>query len=208
MSCYYLLKIVEWVCCWVSLLVSTEVNIRQQHRALHMPESILWIQPPFTEDGSATSGVARALPGGRAAHPEDQNDEENEEHLKKMRETTGKLGNRGNVLSCPPESERLATTLGATVLLYHVLWWRWHEDTLLKIVTVITENITAKQNLQTFYELGLYFKLWQYEMSQSLHHISMQSYTFTFQNVTYRMIFFQTFYQCVLFINTDQEDHY
>ena len=29
------------------------------------------------------SGVARAFPGGRAAHPEDQNEEENEENLRK-----------------------------------------------------------------------------------------------------------------------------
>ena len=29
------------------------------------------------------SGVARAFPGGQAGHPEDQNEEENEEYLRK-----------------------------------------------------------------------------------------------------------------------------
>ena len=43
----------------------------------------------MTDSGS---GVARAFPGGQAAHPEDQNEEENEERLirGKRREHTGK----------------------------------------------------------------------------------------------------------------------
>ena len=32
---------------------------------------------------TGSSGVARAFPGGRAAHPEDQNEEENKENLRK-----------------------------------------------------------------------------------------------------------------------------
>ena len=62
-----------------------------------------------------TSGVARAFPGGRP-HPEDQNEEENEENLRKqMRETTGKLSKIEEVfLSCPPWSERLAVALNIT----------------------------------------------------------------------------------------------
>ena len=35
------------------------------------------------EGNCLASGVARAFPGGRAAHPEDQNEEENEEKLRK-----------------------------------------------------------------------------------------------------------------------------
>ena len=31
---------------------------------------------------AVASGVARAFPGGRAAHPENQNEEENEENLR------------------------------------------------------------------------------------------------------------------------------
>ena len=38
----------------------------------------------------ANSGVARAFPGGQAAHSEDQNEEENEENLRKNEGTTGK----------------------------------------------------------------------------------------------------------------------
>ena len=33
---------------------------------------------PTSSDYSDTSGVARAFPGGRLAHPEGQNEEENE----------------------------------------------------------------------------------------------------------------------------------
>ena len=41
------------------------------------------------------SGVARPFPGGRLAHPEVQNEEENEEKLRKM------MKNWGNVLILP-----------------------------------------------------------------------------------------------------------
>ena len=37
------------------------------------------------------SGVARAFPGGRAAHPEDQNEEENEEKLRKNERSYRKM---------------------------------------------------------------------------------------------------------------------
>ena len=61
----------------------------------------------------ALSGVARTFPVGRAAHPKDQNEEENEENLRqKMRETTGKSGKMEKMFfSCPPGSESLATAL-------------------------------------------------------------------------------------------------
>ena len=36
------------------------------------------------------SGIARAFLGGRAAHPEDQNEEENEENLRKKIQENGK----------------------------------------------------------------------------------------------------------------------
>ena len=38
-----------------------------------------------------TSGIARTFPGGRAAHPEDQNEEENEENLRKHERTYMKM---------------------------------------------------------------------------------------------------------------------
>ena len=37
------------------------------------------------------SGVARAFPGGRSAHPEDQNEEENEERLRKNERSYKKM---------------------------------------------------------------------------------------------------------------------
>ena len=37
------------------------------------------------------SGVARAFPDGQAAHPEDQNEEENEENLRKNGRTYRKM---------------------------------------------------------------------------------------------------------------------
>ena len=37
------------------------------------------------------SGVARAFRGGRVAHPEDQNEEENEENLRKNERNYGKM---------------------------------------------------------------------------------------------------------------------
>ena len=38
-----------------------------------------------------TSGVARAFPGGQLAHPEGQNEEENEKSLRKSQKTWSKL---------------------------------------------------------------------------------------------------------------------
>ena len=38
-----------------------------------------------------TSGVARAFPGGRLAHPEGQNEEENEKHLRKSKKNWSKF---------------------------------------------------------------------------------------------------------------------
>ena len=58
------------------------------------------------------SGVARAFPGGRAAHPEDQNEEENEGNLRKNERNYRKMSkNEEMLLSCPSGSVRLATTL-------------------------------------------------------------------------------------------------
>ena len=39
-----------------------------------------------------SSGVARAFPGGRAAHPEDQDEEENEENVRKNERNYRKMG--------------------------------------------------------------------------------------------------------------------
>ena len=38
-----------------------------------------------------SSGVARAFPGGRLAHPEGQNEEENEKSLRKSKKTLSKF---------------------------------------------------------------------------------------------------------------------
>ena len=61
---------------------------------------------------SLSSGVARAFPGGRVAHPEVQNEEENEEKLRKNEGKYRKIRKiEETFLSCPPGSERLATAL-------------------------------------------------------------------------------------------------
>ena len=60
----------------------------------------------------STSGVARAFPGGRVAHPEGQNEEENEKSLRKSKKNWSKFEEKmrkGN--SCPPGTVRLATAL-------------------------------------------------------------------------------------------------
>ena len=50
------------------------------------------------------SGVARAFPGGRAAHPEDQNEEENKENLRKNERTYRKMRKDwGNVPILPTQ---------------------------------------------------------------------------------------------------------
>ena len=68
------------------------------------------------------SGVARVFPGGRVAHPDDQNEEENEEIWGKIRDPTGKWGKIEEMfLSCPPGSERLATALTLN-------YWQGYEE--------------------------------------------------------------------------------
>ena len=58
------------------------------------------------------SGVARAFPGGRPAHPEPQIEEENEEKLRKdERKSRRKRKIEEMLLSCPPGVESLATPL-------------------------------------------------------------------------------------------------
>ena len=46
-----------------------------------VPTQIILEKPPWGE----ISGVARAFPGGRLAHPESQNEEENEKRLRKYK---------------------------------------------------------------------------------------------------------------------------
>ena len=41
-----------------------------------------------------SSGVARAFPGGRVAHPESQNEEENEKSLRKNKKKWSKFGEK------------------------------------------------------------------------------------------------------------------
>ena len=59
------------------------------------------------------SGVARAFPGGRHAHPEGQNEEENEKSLRKSKKTWSKFEEkmRKVELLAPPGTVRLAMTL-------------------------------------------------------------------------------------------------
>ena len=70
-----------------------------------------------------SSGVARAFLGGRVAHPEDQNEEENSEKLRKNeRKYRKKRKIEEMFLSCPPESVRLATAL----VFRHQKWRQMH----------------------------------------------------------------------------------
>ena len=97
---------------------------------------LFWQTEDVPKEPQLASGIARAFPGGRAAHPKDQNEEENEKKIKeKLREATGKWGKiKEIILSCPPGSERLATALQLAILntvdkrlsvghgIYHGVW--------------------------------------------------------------------------------------
>ena len=73
----------------------------------------------LSSNGTLVSGVARAFPGGRAAHPEDQNEEESNENLRKNEVNYRKMRKDwGMFLSCPTVSERLATAL--TLVIWQV----------------------------------------------------------------------------------------
>ena len=61
----------------------------------------------------SSSGVARAFPGGRLAHPEGQNEEENSKVWGKNDQNLRKKLGKWN--SCPPGTVRLATTLGSSM---------------------------------------------------------------------------------------------
>ena len=57
-----------------------------------------------------SSGIARAFPGGRLAHPEGQNEEENSKVWGKIYQNLRKKLGKWN--SCPPGTVRLAMALG------------------------------------------------------------------------------------------------
>ena len=62
----------------------------------------LW-QWQHQSDRIANSGVARTFPGGRLAHPESQNEEENKECLRKKKKNWWKFEEKwGKWNSCPP----------------------------------------------------------------------------------------------------------
>ena len=66
---------------------------------------------------AVASGVARAFPGGWVAHPESQNEEENEKSLRKNKKKWSKFGEKwGKWNSCPPGTVRLATALAVALL--------------------------------------------------------------------------------------------
>ena len=59
-----------------------------------------------------SSGVARAFPGGRRAHPEGQNEEESEQSLRKNKKNWSRFEEkRGKWKSCPPGTVTLPTAL-------------------------------------------------------------------------------------------------
>ena len=60
--------------------------------ALRSSDKHLLFQELYLCLGIAHSGVARAFPGGRAAHPEDKNEEENEESSRKNKKNYRKMG--------------------------------------------------------------------------------------------------------------------
>ena len=75
------------------------------------------------------SGVTRAFPGERLAHPEGQNEEENEKSLKSKNKLS-KFGAKklGKWNSCQPGTVRLATAL--------MILWSY-------IITIVLEYIKA-----------------------------------------------------------------
>ena len=65
---------------------------------------------------SALSGVARAFSGGRFANPEGQNEEENEQSMRKNKKNWPRFEEKwGKWNSCPPRTVRLAMALSALV---------------------------------------------------------------------------------------------
>ena len=53
-----------------------------------------------------TSGVARAFPGGQVAHPESQNEEENEKSLRKNKKKLSKFGEKMRKVELLPTGTR------------------------------------------------------------------------------------------------------
>ena len=86
--------------------------------------------------GVKHSGVARAFPGGQLAHPEGQNEEENNKSLRKNKTKLSKFGKKMRKWnSCLPGTVRLATALVKQDIVCHaihlgtqclVLWTLYH----------------------------------------------------------------------------------
>ena len=81
----------------------------------------------FLTELSIFSGVARAFPGGRPAHPEPQIEEENEEKLRKVERKSRRMRkNWGNVAFLPTqgwESDYTPEYFGRTLRLRTVVMW-------------------------------------------------------------------------------------
>ena len=116
MHAYLILWIVETTCWWV---YSTSIKIQHSNFVVF---SFFFSQVPIYNAQLWTqwqlalclykailkihrlSGVARAFPGGRAIHLENQNEEENEERLRKSKRTYRKMRKDwGNVLILPTQ---------------------------------------------------------------------------------------------------------
>ena len=72
------------------------------------------LSPGGWERNMADSGVARAFPGGRVAHPEGQNEEENTQSLRENKKNWWKFEEKmRKVEHLPTRDMRLATALMA-----------------------------------------------------------------------------------------------
>ena len=75
------------------------------------PNTQLWLKTACFSNPEI-SGEARAFPGGRLAHPEGRNEEENEQSLRKNKKNWSRFEEKwGKWNSCPPGTVRLATAL-------------------------------------------------------------------------------------------------
>ena len=82
-----------------------------EREGLLRPKHLIHKLPPIKAICTG-SGLARAFPGGRVTHPESQNEEENEEILRKNKKKWSKFGGKwGKWNSYPPGTVRLAMAL-------------------------------------------------------------------------------------------------
>ena len=106
----------------------------------------------------AVSGVARALPGGRLAHPEGQNEEEHEKSLRKNKKTWSRFEEKwGKWNSCPPGTVRLATALVVIMSIHEqIADWKYYMIVGLYLLHIYTISYEQIADWKYYMIVGLY----------------------------------------------------